>query len=193
MNPASDRIVQSSLSRRDVVVRLGGGGLTALVLAATRSQTAPAQEATYPPTTGAVGVFMQVMGSGQPMTAPGLELTLRRTTLVLGGRLLAHSHPGALVIFVEAGQFGYTHLGGEVRMTRTAADGTPSPAEGMPAGEEVILHPGDWLFVHDPQDDIRNAGDEDVVLLVAGLTRAGEPFTTFLDEMDTEMDATPAG
>lgn len=52
----------------------------------------------------------------------------------------------------------------------------------MPVGTEVILHPGDWIFTEDPQDDVRNAGEDDVVLLVAGLTPVGEPFTTFLEE-----------
>jgi hypothetical protein len=56
-------------------------------------------------------------------------------------------------------------------------------------GTEVVLTPGDWMFVEDPQDDIRNAGEEDVVLLVAGLTRIGEPFTTYMPGMD--MGATP--
>ncbi|MDQ3655223.1 MAG: hypothetical protein M3457_09100 [Chloroflexota bacterium] len=40
------------------------------------------------------------------------------------------------------------------------------------------LSAGNWLFVEDPEDDIRNAGEDDVVLFVAGLTRVGEPFTT---------------
>lgn len=61
---------------------------------------------------------------------------------------------------------------------RAAVAGTPSPVEAMPIGTEVILAPGDRLFVDDPQDDARNAGQDEVVLLVAGLTRAGEPFTT---------------
>ena len=43
-------------------------------------------------------------------------------------------------------------------------------------GAEVILAAGDWLLV---EDAVRNAGDDDVVLLIAGLTRIGEPFTTF--------------
>ena len=38
---------------------------------------------------------------------------------------------------------------------------------------EVILTKGDALFVVDPQDDIRNAGEDDVVLLIAGLTPDG--------------------
>jgi len=51
-------------------------------------------------------------------------------------------------------------------------------------GTEVILNPGDSLFVEDPQDDIRNAGQDDVVLLVSGLTRVGEPFTTLMGDKD---------
>ena len=54
----------------------------------------------------------------------------------------------------------------------------------MPIDTEVILTAGDWLFVEDPQDDIRNAGEDDVVLLVAGLAPIGEPFTTFLHDME---------
>ncbi len=61
-------------------------------------------------------------------------------------------------------------------------------------GTEVILTKGDALFVEDPQDDIRNAGDDDVVLLIAGLTPVGEPFTTFMTDAEMggmEMGATP--
>jgi hypothetical protein len=101
-----------------------------------------------------------------------------------------HTHPGALVIYVESGSFGYTALGGTIQMTRAIVDGTPSAPEEMPLGAEVILTAGDWVFVEDPADDIRNAGEDDVVLLVAGLNPIGEPFTTFMSEM--EMEATPA-
>ncbi|CAA9524381.1 MAG: hypothetical protein AVDCRST_MAG73-377 [uncultured Thermomicrobiales bacterium] len=111
-------------------------------------------------------------------------------TIAPGGRLPAHSHPGALVIFVEAGTWGYTALGGTAELTRAAVGGTPTPAEALPMGTEVILNPGDWLFVEDPQDDIRNAGEDEVVLWSAGLTRVGEPFTAFMEGMD--MEATPA-
>ena len=178
----------SEPSRRAVLLGLGGAGLAALLAA--RWAPASAQDATPAPT-GAVGVSMQAMGAGQPASAPGLELTLRRTTLAVGGRLPAHTHPGALVIFVESGAFGYTALGGTVQLTRAAVDGTPSPAEAMPVGTEVVLNPGDWLFVEDPADDIRNAGQDDVVLLVAGLTRVGEPFTSFMPGMDMGPTPTP--
>jgi hypothetical protein len=181
MNPTVDQFPHADVSRRDVVVRLGAGGVAALLLAATRSMGGTAQDASPAASpVGAVGVTAQPMGVGQPTTAPGLELSLRRITIAPGGAIPAHSHPGALVIFVEAGTFGYTTLGGTAQLTRAAAEGTPAPAEAMPMGTEVLLNPGDWLFTEDPEDDVRNAGEDDVVLLVAGLTQVGEPFTTFL-------------
>jgi len=166
-----------SVSRRTM---LGGVGAIAVASGlASRGSALAAQDAT-PSVPAAVGVTAQLLGSGQTMSAPGMELTLRRITIAVGGSIPAHTHPGALVILVEAGTFGYTALGGTVQLTRATIAGTPTPAESMPTGTEVILNPGDWLYVEDPQDDVRNAGEDDVVLLTSGLTRIGEPFTTIL-------------
>ncbi len=181
---------------RRTALRLGGGGLATLLLAgSTRPRHLSAQEATPTPSpTGATGTTAALMGVGQPVAAPGLELSLRRITIAPGGRVPAHSHPSALVIFVESGSMGYTTLGGTAQLTRAATVGTPTPAEAMPVGTEVILSPGDWLFAEDPQGDVRNAGDDDMVLLISGLTRVGEPFTTFMTDADMigmEMGATP--
>jgi len=177
-----------AVTRRAALYGFGAMSLTAIL--ARQSASAAAQDATPPAPTGAVGISIEMMGVGPPVSAPGLELTLRRTVLAPGGRLPDHTHPGALVIYVESGAFGYIALGGTAQMTRAAVDGTVTPPETMPVGTEVVLMPGDWLFVEDPRDDIRNAGEEDVVLLVAGLTRIGDPFTTFMEGMD--MSATPA-
>lgn len=147
-----------------------------------------AQDAT--PAAGPVGVTATLLGSGETSIAPGHELSLRRITIEPGGGIPAHTHPGALVIYLESGTWGYTALGGTVELRRAAVDGTPAPVEEMPIGEEVILNPGDWLYVEDPADDIRNAGEEPVVLWVAGLTRVGEPFTAIMSDM--EMGGTPA-
>ena len=193
---AADRAVHqpADLSRREATVRLGRGAIAALLLAAS-PRLAAAQDATP---TGATGTTAQLLGGGQPQAAPGLELTLRRIVHEPGGRVPAHSHPGALVIVVEAGSWGYTPLGGTALLTRAGAaatpaiggaaaspgaqafgGGAPGAGEPLPVGEEVLLGAGDWLFVEDPEDDVRNAGGDDVVLLVAGLTRVGEPFTSF--------------
>jgi quercetin dioxygenase-like cupin family protein len=183
----------ADLSRRDAAVRLGGGALAALLLAA-GLRGAGAQDATPGATGGATGTTAHLLGGGQPAAAPGLELTLRRIVHVPGARVPAHAHPGTLIIWVEAGSWGYTPLGGSARITRagvTAPAATPgsqpfggteaATGEELPLGAEVILTAGDWLFVEDPEDDVRNAGDDDVVLLVAGLTRVGEAFTSFFN------------
>lgn len=148
-----------------------------------------AQEAS--PAAGPVGVTGALLGVGQPAVAPGHELSLRRITIEPGGGIPAHTHPGALVIYLESGTWGYTALGGVAQLTRAAVDGTPVPTEEMAIGEEIILNAGDWLYVEDPVDDIRNAGDEPVVLWVAGLTRVGEPFTAIMTGMETNGTPTP--
>ena len=154
------------------------------------SMRAAAQDAT--PAAGPVGVTATLLGSGQPAVAPGHELSLRRVTLEPGGSIPAHTHPGALVIYLESGTWGYTALDEGTQLTRAATNGTPGPSEEMAVGEEIILNAGDWIFVEDPADDIRNAGDEPVVLLVAGLTRVGEPFTTITTDMEgMETGGTP--
>ena len=150
-----------------------------------------AQEAT--PATGPVGVSAALLGSGQPAVAPGHELSLRRITIAPGGGIPAHTHPGALVIYLESGTWGYTALNEGTQLTRAAVNGTPGPTEEMAVGEEIILNAGDWIYVEDPADDIRNAGDKPVVLWVAGLTRVGEPFTTIMTDMGgMEMGGTPS-
>jgi hypothetical protein len=151
---------------------------------------ATAQDAT--PAAGPVGVTAELLGSGQPSVAPEHELSLRRITIAPGGGIPAHTHPGALVIYLESGTWGYTALDEGTQLTRAAVNGTPGPTEVMTVGEEIILNAGDWIFVENPSDDIRNAGDEPVVLWVAGLTRVGEPFTTIMTDMaGMEMGATP--
>ena len=138
-----------------------------------------AQEST--PLPEPIGVVGELLGAGQPTSAQGMELILRRTTIAPGGGIPPHSHPGSILIVVDAGTWGYKPLGGSTRLTRAAVAGTPSPAEVVSDGTEVVLTAGDALFLEDPQDEIRNAGEEDVVLLIAGLTPVGVPFQTLLD------------
>lgn len=183
--PDRPTIQSATITRRATLAGLGGLSLAALL--ATRQASAIAQDATP---AAPQPITFALLGSGPTTSAPGLELTLRRTTLAPGAVLPDHTHPGALVIYVESGSFGYTALGGTIQMTRAAVDGTATPPEVPELGVEVVLEPGDWLFVEDPGDAFRNAGDGEVVLLVAGLTRVGEPFTTLMSDMD--MEATPA-
>jgi len=177
----------SVTTRRDAVVRLGASGL-GLALAA-RGMSAAAQDAT--PLTEPVGIEGVYLGAGQPTSASGMELVLRRTTIAPGGGLPPHSHPGPIVLVVDAGTFSYTPLGGTTQLTRVAGDGTPAPVEEVSIGTEVILTKGDALFLEDPQDTIRNVGEDEVVLLLATLTPAEEDFTTLLDDMDMGTPSPP--
>lgn len=172
-------------SRRAVLSGIGGLSLAALL--STRQTGAVAQDATPgTPPPGMVGLTAQLIGSGQPEAATGLELTLRRLTIAPGGSIAAHRHPGSLVFTIEAGASRYTVLGGTAKVTRPAADGAPTPAEELAVGTEAILNPGDWVFADgdasdDPIDIAVNAGEGDLVILIAGLTRVGEPFLIPLD------------
>lgn len=157
-------------TRRAVV---GSAGALAAALAFGRRRAA-AQEATPDPD----GVAGEVLGAGLPTSVPGVELALRRTVIAPGGGLPPHSHPGPVVLVVDAGTWGYTPLGGSVRLTRAATDGAPAAAEEPPMGVELILTAGDAIFAEDSRDAMRNAGEDDVVLLMATLVAEGEEFQT---------------
>jgi hypothetical protein len=171
-------------------VVMGGASAIAVALAfGRRIGSAAAQEATPPPTP--IGVDSSLLGSGVPTSAPGMELSLLRTTIAPGGVLPPHIHPGPFVIAVDAGTWGYTPQKGSVKLTRAAAGGSPTPAEEATLGVELVLTKGDFLFLEDAsQDWMRNAGEDEVVLLIAGLVPVGQDFGTLLDEMDTGTPTT---
>ena len=164
---------------------MGGASALAVALAVGRRfGSAAAQEAT--PTSDPIGVDSVLIGAGMPTSVPGFELALLRTTMAPGGVLPPHMHPGPFVIAVDAGTWGYTPQQGSVKLTRAAADGSFTPAEEAPLGVELILTKGDFLFLEDAsQDWMRNAGEDEVVLLIAGLIPAGQDFGTLLSELDT--------
>jgi quercetin dioxygenase-like cupin family protein len=163
-----------------VVVAVVLLGLVLMGKSAVQGVVQESSPAASPPA-GPVGVTSVLIGGGEPVAAPGHELTLRRVTIAPGGSIPAHTHPGALVIVGESGIWEYTPQGGTGRLSRGAVAGTPSPAEDLTVETELILHAGDVLYVEEPAADIRNAGDEPVVLLIAGLTRFGEPFTAVME------------
>ena len=167
----------SSPTRRAVI---GGASALAVALAfGRRIGSAAAQEAT--PSPDPEGVAGEILGAGVPTAVPDMELVLRRTIITPGGGLPPHSHPGPLLFVVDSGTWGFTPLAGSnIQLTRAAGDGSPTPAEEPPLGVELILTAGDALFIEDPQDQMRNAGEDDVVLLIATLTPVGQDFQTDL-------------
>ena len=177
----------SSPTRRAV---MGGASALAVALAVGHHiGSAAAQEAT--PTSDPIGVDSRLIGAGVPTAVPDMELALLRTTMAPGGVLPPHMHPGPFVIAVDSGTWGYTPQKGSVKLTRAAADGSFTPAEEAPLGVELILTKGDFLFLEDAsQDWMRNAGEDEVVLLIAGLVPAGQDFGTLLAELDTGTPTT---
>ncbi len=140
------------------------------------------------PATGCVAdVTVTRLGHGLPTAADGQELTLLRVTFAPGGSIGGHVHPGALTLSIESGALVYAVVEGEAEVQRAAVDGTPVPAESLTAGQETTLNPGDWVFEQGIVHTARNDGAEPAVVLVAGLMRAGEPFTQCHD-----AHATPA-
>jgi hypothetical protein len=73
-----------------------------------------------------VGVTAELLGSGMPMLVRRVwNSRSAATTLAPGGTVARPSHPGAIVIFVEAGTWGYTALGGTAQLTRAAVGRYP--------------------------------------------------------------------
>ena len=164
----------SSTTRRSVV-----GGASAIAVALGLGHRlglsgARAQDSTPEPDPD--GVFGEVLGASVPPSAPEMELAVRRTTMAPGGGLPPHSHPGAIMFAVDAGTWGYTPLEGTIRVMRASGDGTPAVTEEPEMGVELILTKGDALFAEASRDEMRNAGDDDVVLLMAALTPVGQDF-----------------
>jgi quercetin dioxygenase-like cupin family protein len=166
-----------------VVVLLG---LIVSVGLLTVSPAPAAQDAT--PTGEVAPPTAEVLGSVPATDAPGKQLVLLRVTFAPGAAAPSHVHPGQLIVAVESGTVGYTILSGEGESMRGGA-GTPTAAEVVTPGTEVLLEPGEW-FIEVPGvvHTVRNSGDEPAVILVSGLVAVDEPL---LQPMEAGM-ATPA-
>jgi quercetin dioxygenase-like cupin family protein len=126
-----------------------------------------------------------LLGRGLPAAAPGYALLLQRVTYQPGDVVMPHVHPGAEAVYVESGTLGYTDLKGDADLTR-GGTGTPTAAEQVPVGTEILERAGDSLFqdagvVH----TVRVVGDAPVVLLLARLFATDQPGITFTDAAGT--------
>ncbi len=133
------------------------------------------------------GVTIEPLGGGPPAAAPGHALSLLRVTFAPGTRVPPHTQPGALVIAVEIGSFGFTVTQGQAQVTRAAtAGGTPATVEPLAPGTEVLLGPGDAVY-HDADTGHtgRNAGDGPLVLTLATLFDPDQPAFIFTDGTPT--------
>ncbi|MDQ3695904.1 MAG: hypothetical protein M3464_20125 [Chloroflexota bacterium] len=155
------------------VVIVASGGLIGRSVAAAQPEPQPV---TLP---CATNISAQVLGNTLPATADGQALVLARIIFGPGGSIGAHTHPGTLVVSVEAGSLGITLLDqDETSVMRAMPAGTPAVAEPMTQDQEVELAPGDWIvetgmILH----GTRNLSEEPTSVLLTGLIEAGQPLT----------------
>jgi len=153
--------------------------IAGLMLLAARA-TSAAQDATPE----AQPIVNTILGRGMPNDAPGKVLQLEQYTFAPGAVIPNHIHPGAYLIYVESGDFGFTVIKGDAEITH----GGSMDAEPIQAGAEVVAHQGDSLFenggvVH----SARNAGSEPVVVITAALLAADQPSIAMTNDEGTPM------
>lgn len=131
----------------------------------------------------ATDMTVQILGNAVPASAPDQALLLVRAAWAPGGGIGPHTHPGDLVVTVESGSFGLTREeeGMEMTVMRAGDAGTPASPEPLTVGQEVVLEPGDWFVETGMAHSARNAGDEEVTVLFAGLVASGQPVTTCVE------------
>jgi hypothetical protein len=123
------------------------------------------------------GVTTEVLGGGQPETAPGQALALLRVTFEPAAEAAAHTHPGGTVYYIASGELTFMLVDGAA--TLTPAGGTPdapSATEELTPGSEIVLTAGDSVFYQGDAVQIeRNDGDEPAVVLISNLRGIDEP------------------
>jgi len=132
-----------------------------------------AQHAT-PEAVAPVAITSEVLGSAVPVTVENPELALARVTVMPGGVLPVHYHPGTQIGVVVQGELTYTVFTGEIRWYR-GDDPTGDPHMIGP-GETVVVRPGDAL-VESP-DSIhqgRNNSTGPLVIYLSTLFPADAP------------------
>jgi len=176
-HPTSRRRVLTSTAVGLLLGALGGAGGVSPTLAA--------------PTEPGIHTLL---GRGQPAVAPGYALLLQRVNHQPGDVVPTHIHPGAEILYVETGTYGYTDFQGDAFVIRGAgatptagyANATPPAAEQAPVGTEILLHAGDSLFqdrgvVH----ALRVMGDAPASQLLSRLFATDQPSFTFTNTAGT--------
>ncbi|MBA2759640.1 MAG: hypothetical protein H0U38_08100 [Chloroflexia bacterium] len=134
----------------------------------------------------ATNASSQLLGA-TPVGDGSQTLVLARVLFDSGGSIGEHTHPGALIVMIEAGAFGLTLVeDGEMMVTRAATSDAEATQEPLVVGEELALEPGDSFIEHGMVHTGSNLSDEQTTVLISGLIETGEPLTQCVDA------ATPA-
>jgi mannose-6-phosphate isomerase-like protein (cupin superfamily) len=181
------------ISRREALLRVSVGGLTA-ALWARGAGVAAAQTATAAPSptpTYAAGVTAEILGRVQPPATPGYTLQLARITFAPGAQVAAHRHSGGTVTTQMSGSHAFTVLDGAARLIRAGAATPAADAEAgerMELGREYTIAPGDVMtFDESVVHTSHNPNSEPAVLMEAQLRASGRPLTEFIPELATPV------
>jgi quercetin dioxygenase-like cupin family protein len=123
------------------------------------------------------GVSVEVLGQGLPPEANGLQLTLLRATFAPEGQLAPHRHPGALLLYIEAGALEYTMMDGVAEIVRAGTAAGTAPPELLTAGQGTVLNVGDQLLERGVIHAAANSGMEPTVVLISAVLQPGQPVT----------------
>jgi quercetin dioxygenase-like cupin family protein len=141
---------------------------------------------------GAPGISFVTLSGLDPVAAGGQGLEMREYTWEPGSYVTAHTHPAAFIVCVTSGAVGFSIQSGAAVVTRggnTAA--TPSAAEPMAVGDEVVLEPRDCVAADDAAGrtihTVWNASDETSITIETYLFDRNLPGRTFVDAMGTPI------
>jgi uncharacterized cupin superfamily protein len=132
----------------------------------------------------------EVLGSATDFgVAPGLTLELARFTWMPGYAQELHTHNAVDVVYVLSGEVAWRVDGGEARVVRPAASGTPTPPETLASGAEALLGVGDAIVFDYGYQQVwhagRTVGNAPVVMLFADLYDPSKPITVYAEDLAT--------
>jgi hypothetical protein len=141
---------------------------------------------------GAPGISFVVLSGLDPAVAGGYGMEMREYTWAPGSYVTPHTHPAAFLICVQSGAVGFSIQSGAAVVTRAGERvATPSAAEPMAVGDEVVLEPRDCVAVDETPDGtihtVWNASDETSITIETYLFDRDRPGRTFVNAQGTPV------
>src|SRR5215213_2230471 len=143
----------------------------ALILISPRTPYLSLAQSASPDAATPVAITSEVLGRAVPVAVENLELALARVTVMPGGVLPVHYHPGTQIGVVVQGELTYTVFTGEIEWYQ--GDDSANEPRAIGPGETVVVRPGDAL-VESP-DSIHQGRNNSSVPLVIYLSTLFPP------------------
>lgn len=142
-------------------------------------------------TPGASGVSVVVLSGLDPAHAGGQGLEMREFTWEPGAYVTPHTHPAAFIICTQSGALGFSIQSGAAVVTRSTGIGTPTAAEPMAVGTDVVLAPRDCVAVDQTErgtiHTAWNASDGPTITIETYLFDRTLPGRTFVNAQSTPL------